>query len=509
MAVVESIQAAQGRRRLRVASPATLTPVGEVEVASADDVQAAVLRARKAQPEWAERGFRERRRLLERAIRVLVARQDELAEVIVAETGKPLTEVLATELLPACDALQFYAKRAKRILADRTIPLHLLKSKKLRISYRPLGVVGIITPWNFPFILSLNPTAQALMAGNAVILKPSEFTPLSGRLVAELLEAAGLPEGVFQCLSGDGETGAALVEADVDKISFTGSVRTGRRVAETCGRRLVPCTLELGGKDPMLVCADADLERAAAGAVYGAFSNAGQICVSTERVYVVDEVADAFVRKVLEKTAELRQGPDGESDVGPIISPAQLEVIERHVADARAHGARVLSGGRRHPDYLGLYYEPTVLSEVSQDMAVMREETFGPVLPIMRVRDEQEALRLANDTRYGLNANVWTRDKRKGEELARAIQSGSAVVNDCMVTYGVTESPFGGRKESGIGQVNGEAGLKGFCHAQSILIDRLGPKAEFLWFPYTARKAKLLRRMMRVLWGTPLGRWLA
>jgi acyl-CoA reductase-like NAD-dependent aldehyde dehydrogenase len=509
MAVVEPIQAGQGRRRLRVASPATLAPLGEVEVASADDVHAAVLRARKAQPAWAELGFRERRRLLERAIRVLLARQDEFVEVIVGETGKPVAEVLATELMPACDALQYYAKRAQRILADRTIPLHLLKTKKLRISYRPLGVVAIITPWNFPFILSLNPTAQALMAGNAVLLKPSEFTPLSGRLVAELFEGAGLPEGVFQCLPGDGETGAALVEAGVDKVSFTGSVRTGRRVAESCGRRLVPCTLELGGKDPMLVCADADLERAAAGAVYGAFANAGQVCVSTERVYVVDEVADAFVRKVVEKTSQLRQGPGGESDVGPIISPQQLEVIEHHVQDARTRGARVLTGGRRHPDYAGLFYEPTVLSDVSHEMAVMREETFGPVLPIMRVRDEQDALRLANDTAYGLNANVWTRDKRKGEALARAIQSGAAVVNDCMVTYGVTESPFGGRKESGIGQVNGEAGLKGFCHAQSILIDRFGSKAEFLWFPYTARKQKTLRRLMRLLWGTPLGRWLA
>ena len=510
MAVVETIESTEsGRRRLRIASPATLEILGEVEVASADDVRAAVERARKAQPAWAELSFRERGRFLERAIRVLIDRQDEFVETLVGETGKPVAEALATELLPACDALQYYAKRTQRILADRSIPLHLLKTKKLRIAYRPLGVVGIITPWNFPFILSLNPSAQALMAGNAVLLKPSEYTPLSGRLVAEVFEAAGLPEGVFQCLLGDGETGAALVDAPVNKISFTGSVRTGRRVAESCGRRLVPCTLELGGKDPMLVCADADLERAAAGAVYGAFANAGQVCVSTERVFVADEVADAFLRKVVEKTAELRQGPGGESDVGPIISPPQLEVIERHVADARERGARVLSGGRRHPDYPGLYYEPTVLAEVTPDMAIMREETFGPVLPVMRVRDEQEAVRLANDSPYGLNANVWTRDKRKGVEIARSLESGCAVVNDCMVTYGVTESPFGGRKDSGIGQVNGEAGLKSFCHAQSIVVDRFGAKAEFLWFPYTSRKARTLQRMMRWIFGTPLGRWLA
>jgi succinate-semialdehyde dehydrogenase/glutarate-semialdehyde dehydrogenase len=513
MAVVEAVESAASaegvRRRLRLASPATLEPIGEIEVLGAADVRAALERARKAQADWAELPVRERGRILERAVSVLLDREDELLDVIEGETGKPRAEALASELIVACDALQFYAKRSHRILADRTVPLHLLRTKKLRISYRPLGVVGIITPWNFPFVLSLNPTVQALMAGNAVLLKPSEATPFSGRLVGEILEAAGLPDGVFQCLLGDGSTGAALVESGVDKICFTGSVATGRKVAEACARRLVPCTLELGGKDPFIVCDDADLERAAAGAVYGAFANAGQVCVSAERIYVVDEVADAFVRKVVEKTAQLRQGPGGESDVGPIIWEPQLAVIERHVRDAVAKGARVLAGGRRNPEWPGLYFEPTVLVDVSHDMDVMREETFGPVLPIMRVRDEDEALRLANDTRYGLNASVWTRDRRKGARLARALESGSVVVNDCMVTYGVAESPFGGRKESGIGQVNGEAGLLGYCHAQSIVVDRLGSRSEFLWFPYTARKLKRLRRLLRFVWGTPLGRWIS
>jgi acyl-CoA reductase-like NAD-dependent aldehyde dehydrogenase len=510
MAILEPLESVAGaRRRYRLRSPATLEPVGEFEARSEADVQTALEVARKAQPEWGALPIDERGRYLQRAVRVLLARQDEFVAVIRRETGKPESEALAVEVLAACDALSYYAKRAKRILADRSVPVHLLKTKKLRISYRPLGVVGIVTPWNFPFLLSLNPTAQALMAGNAVILKPSEITPYSGQLVEELLRAAGLPEGVFQCLLGDGETGRALVEAGCDKISFTGSVGTGRKVAEACGRRLVPCTLELGGKDPMIVCGDADLERAAAGAVYGAFANAGQVCVSTERVYVVDQVADEFVRKVVEKTAELRQGSDGESDVGPMIQAAQLEIVDRHVRDAVTRGARVLAGGRRNPAAQGLYFEPTVLVDVDHEMAIMREETFGPVLPIMRVRDEDEALRLANDTRYGLNANVWTRDKRKGVELAKQIHSGSAVVNDCMLTYGITESPFGGRKESGIGQVNGEIGLRSYCYAQSIAVDRFGARSEFLWFPYTARKTKVLRRMMRLLWGSPLGRFLS
>jgi succinate-semialdehyde dehydrogenase/glutarate-semialdehyde dehydrogenase len=510
MAVVERAEAGpDGRRRLRLANPATLAALGEIEVADATDVRAAVERARKAQPEWAALSFHERGRYLERAIRVLIERQDEFLDTILSETGKPRGEALATEILTACDALQFYAKRASRILADRTLPLHLMKTKKLRIVYRPMGVVGIITPWNFPFILSLNPTIQALICGNAVVLKPSEVTPRSGRLVGDLFTAVGLPEGVLSVVLGDGQTGAALLDSGVDKIAFTGSVATGRKVAETCGRHLIPCTLELGGKDPMIVCADADLDRAARGAVYGAFSNSGQVCTSTERVYVVDEVADEFTRKVVQETSRLRQGAEGEFDVGAIIRPEQLDVIEDHVQDALAKGARVMAGGRRNPDCPGYFFEPTVLTDVTHDMRVMQDETFGPILPIMRVRSEEEALALANDSRYGLNANVWTRNKRHGTELARRIDSGCVVVNDCMLTYGVTESPFGGIKESGIGRVNGEQGLKSFCHTRSIVIDRLGGRSEPIWYPYTARKLKGLQRAMRAVWGTSLGRLLS
>ncbi len=510
MALAEAVNPApDGHRRLRLKSPATLEPIGEIECQTAGDVRAALERARKAQPAWGEASFDERARYMRRAVKVLLERRDEFVEVISRDTGKPDLEALGAEVLTACDSLEFYAKRTKRVLADRTVPLHLMKTKKLRLLYRPLGVVGIITPWNFPFILSLNPTVQALMAGNAVLLKPSEATPHAGHLVEELFRSAGLPEGLVSCVLGDGETGAALVEAGVDKISFTGSVATGRKVAEACGRQLIPCTLELGGKDPMIVCADADLERAANGAVFGAFANAGQVCISTERVYVVDEVADEFIRRVVEKTAALRQGPSGESDVGPMIWPPQLEIVERQVEDARARGAQILTGGRRNPDYDGLYYEPTVMTGVDHDMAVMREESFGPLMPIMRVRDEDEALRLANDSNYGLNASVWTRDRRRGAALAKAIESGGVVLNDCMVTYGIPESPFGGMKQSGIGRVNGEIGLKSYTQVQSIVIDRRSPKSEMLWFPYEGRKRRSLERVMRFLWGTPLGRWLS
>ena len=510
MALVERVEPTPGaRRRLRLSSPATLAFLEELEVDGAEQVHAAVERARKAQGEWAERGFAERGRVLQRALRVLLSREREFVERIVAETGKPAGEVLATEILTLCDSLQFYAKRARHILRERSVPLHLLKTKRLRIAHRPLGVVGIITPWNFPFLLAANPTVQALVAGNAVVLKPSEATPDSGRLVVELFEEAGLPEGLLQVVQGDGETGAALVEAGVDKICFTGSVETGRRVAERCGRQLVPCTLELGGKDPMIVLEDADLDRAARAAVYGAFSNAGQVCTSTERVYVVDAVADTFTRKVLEETASLRQGAEGEFDVGPMIRAEQIEVVEVHVRDALERGARLLAGGRRNPEQEGLFWEPTVLDDVSHEMRVMREETFGPVLPIMRVRDADEALAWANDSHYGLNANVWTRQKRRGAALAGSVESGCAVVNDCMITYGVAEAPFGGVKQSGLGRVNGEQGLLAMCHTQSIVIDRFGGRRELLWFPHSTRKVRWMRRAMRALWGTSLGRWLA
>ncbi len=498
-----------GHRRLQLTSPATGVELGSVEIQGAADVKAAIDRAHKAAPEWQATGFRERGRILQRALRFLVDHQEEFVDVIVGETGKPREEAIASEVIPACDALQFYAKRSKKILADRTIPLHLMRSKRLTVSYRPLGVVGIITPWNVPFLLALNPTVQALMAGNCVVLKPSEVTPFSGQLLERLFHEAGLPPDVFQLVIGDGETGAALVEGGVDKISFTGSVATGRKVGEACARQLIPCTLELGGKDAMIVCEDADLDRAAAGAVFGAFCNSGQICVSTERVYVVESIAHEFQQKVLEKTAELRQGPAGESDVGAIIHGPQLDIIEAHVADALERGATVLAGGRRNPDLSGAYYEPTVLAQVDHTMRVMREETFGPILPLMTVPNEEEAIRLANDSPYGLGGSVWTRDKGRGEAICKQIGAGGMTVNDCLVTYAVPEAPFGGRGQSGIGQVNGETGLRSYCHAQTILVDRVGSVSEFLWFPYRASKGRRFEQLTKLLWRTPLGRLLS
>ncbi len=510
MAIVQSIEpSGGGRRRLRVASPVTHEALGEIGVDNAAEVRAMVARARAAQPAWAALGFDARAKLMRRALGILIAKQDDYIDVIVGETGRSRGETIMMEIFAACDSLAYYAKNAKKVLRDHYVGLHLLRTKKLLMTYKPLGVVGIITPWNGPFILSLNPTVQALMAGNAVVLKPSEVTPFSGKLVARLFAEAGLPEHVLTVIEGDGETGAALVDSGVNKISFTGSVRTGRKVGEACGRNLIPCTLELGGKDAMIVCADANLERAAGGAVFGAFMNTGQYCCSTERIYVVESVADEFTRRVLEKAQALRQGKEGEFDLGPMIWPQQLQVIDKQMEDAVKKGAKVLCGGKRNQALGDLFYEPTVLTDVTHDMLIMTEETFGPILPIVRVKDEEEAIRLANDSSYGLAANVWTLDDKKAIAMAKRIDSGSICVNDCAVTYGVHEAPFGGRKASGVGQVNGETGLKGYAFATPVIIDRFNLKEEHIWYPYSADKTKVLKRIIRWIWGTPLGRFMS
>lgn len=509
MAIITPLEMPPGeRRRLALASPVTLEPIGEIEVQTHEDVVVAVERARKAQLDWARLPVAERVRPILRALQVLLARQEEVIDTVISETGKPRTEALQMEVFAVGDALNFYAKNAERILRTEKRRLHgvMRFMKRLRLVYRPLGVVGVISPWNAPFVLAINPSIQALLAGNAVILKPSEVTPFSGQLAGEILADAGLPMDLFQVLTGDGETGSALCRAGVDKVSFTGSVATGRKVAVACAEQLIPCTLELGGKDAMIVCEDVNLDYAAAGAVAGAFVNTGQYCCGTERVYVVDSVADEFTEKVVARVAQLRQGAEGEFDVGAIFWPRQLEIIESHMADAVERGARVLAGGRRNPDLKGLFYEPTVLTDVDHEMRIMREETFGPILPIMRVSDEEEALSLANDSEYGLSGNVWTRDVSKGVRLAERMESGSVCVNDMSMTYGIQEAPFGGLKHSGVGQVNGVTGLRGYCHAEPILVDRRGGKMSASHYPYSAKANSGMQKFMNFLWGTAVGR---
>jgi acyl-CoA reductase-like NAD-dependent aldehyde dehydrogenase len=494
MAQGASVVEAPARRTIAVRSPATLEPVAEYPVADREAVAAAVARGREAQARWAALGFEERARILRRVRDRFVDAKDQIADVVTAETGKPRHDVFSNELLYVCDAIGFWGKRAARFLADQHVRPHLMVTKKAYVSYLPLGVVGIIGPWNFPFTLTIGEAIPALMAGNAVVIKPSEITPGTAVTGARLAEEGGLPPGLLQIVTGYGETGQHLIEL-ADMICFTGSVETGRKVAARCGQLLKPVTLELGGKDPMIVLGDADVERAANACVWGGLMNAGQVCISVERVYVEAPVYDDFVRRVVEKVGRVRQGPPGQlAEVGSMTFPPQLDKVTRHVEDAVARGARVLAGGRRRPDLPGLFFEPTVLADVTHDMDVMRDETFGPVIPIMRVRDEEEAVRLANDSRYGLDASVWTKDLARGARIARRIQSGAVCVNDVLANFVVTDVPMGGMKESGVGYRHGPGGIRKFCAQQTVVVDRFGMKSEINWWPVTAGKAKLLRR---------------
>jgi succinate-semialdehyde dehydrogenase/glutarate-semialdehyde dehydrogenase len=511
MAIVEVAESPGPRRVLRLKSPANLETIGEIECAGAEDVRAAVERARKAQAAWAKLSFDERAEPMWRLLDLFVKRQDEIIDIVVKETGKARAEAIGMEVFSPCDSISYYAKNAKKFLAPEKRRIHGLMgfAKKLRVVFKPLGVVGLITPWNGPVVLAVNPTVQALMAGNAVVHKPSEVTPLSALLLKSLLDEAGFPPDLYQVVHGDGATGAALIESGVDKVSFTGSVATGRKVGESCGRLLIPCTLELGGKDAMIVCADADLERAAEGAVLGSCMNTGHYCCGTERIYVVEDVYDAFLEKVVERTRQLRQHDGGESDVGAVFWDRQLEVIEAHVQDALAKGARVVVGGQRNPELQGLYFQPTVITEVSHEMDLMTRETFGPILAVKKVKDEDEAVRLANESEYGLNGNVWTGDTEKGIALAQRIDTGGVCVNDMAITYGIPEAPFGGVKASGVGQVNGQSGIRGYCHAQPITADRKGKGKIQGGYPYTRKSEDGMQKFIRIWFGTRLARWLA
>jgi acyl-CoA reductase-like NAD-dependent aldehyde dehydrogenase len=490
--------------QIPVENPATGQTIGHVPDMDAAAVKHMVEVARAAQPAWAEMGFEARAKVFYRARKWLVDNRERVARTIVEETGKTREDAMLAEVLFIADSFGYWAKSAPKHLADEKVKSHspFMLGRKLMIRYQPRGVIGVIGPWNYPLTNCFGDGIAALAAGNAVVFKPSEITPFSTMLMQECMREAGLPDGVMQVATGRGQTGAALIE-HVDYVMFTGSVATGKKVAAEAANYLTPFSLELGGKDPMIVLKDADLERAANGAVFWSMANGGQICQAIERVYVEEPVYDEFVSKVVEKTRALRQGVPGEAgavDVGAVTFENQIHIMEDHMKDAVDKGAKVLVGGKRRPGE-GRFFEPTVVVDVNHDMKLMQDETFGPILPVMKVVDEAEALRLANDSRYGLNSSVWTKDIEKGTRIASQVQAGSTCVNDAVANYAAQELPFGGVKESGIGVRHSSAGIRKYCHSHAILVTRFAMKKELYWFPFTKRNAKILERILVWMYG--------
>ena len=480
-------------------APATGEEIGRTPVRTGEEVKAMVARARTAQEAWGALTYRERARHVLRARANLLRDMREVARLVARETGKPEAEAVSMEIVPLLDLMRHFAARTERMLADRRIGLgqYELMGRTSRLRYKPVGVVGIISPWNFPLSIPSGEIVMALMAGNCVVLKPSELTPFVGLRIAELFD--DLPAGVLQVATGDGSTGAALTRAGVDKIMFTGSVATGKRVAAASAETLTPIVLELGGKDPMIVLADADLDTAAHAAVWGAFANSGQACASVERCYVHASIAEEFTRRVVRITRELRQGDDRnqDTDIGAMSSRSQIEIVESHVTDATKRGARVLAGGGRARGLGELFFEPTVLSGVDHTMPIMREETFGPVLPIATFETEDEAIRLANDSAFGLTASVWTRDITRGQQLAERIEAGTVTINEVLYTHGLAQTPWGGFKQSGQGRTHGELGLLELVRPQHIHTNRIARLRDLWWFGYSPATLELFYGLAR------------
>jgi acyl-CoA reductase-like NAD-dependent aldehyde dehydrogenase len=494
----------QRTRTIEVTNPATGEAIASVPALSVEDVAGVVERARKAQPGWEALGFEGRGVILRRAQKWVLDNSERIARTIVSETGKAYEDGMIAEVAYAAGALGFWMKNAPKYLADEKLRSSnpFVLGRRLVVRYAPVGVVGVIGPWNYPLNNSFGDCIPALAAGNACVLKPASLTPLTSLFMAEGLRECGLPEDVFIVAPGGGDVGGELID-HVDYVMFTGSTEVGKKVMERAARTLTPVGLELGGKDPMLVLSDADLERAANAAVHYSMQNSGQTCIAVERVYVEEPVYDEFVSRVERKMRALREGPPagpGTVDVGAITSPPQVDLIDRHVRDAIDKGARALVGGRRGAGP-GDFYEPTLLVDVDHTMDCMTEETFGPTLPVMKVRDADEAVRLANDSRYGLQASVWTKDAAKGERLARMIEAGVVSVNDAQVNYVALELPMGGWKDSGLGSRHGADGIRKYTKRQALLVTRLAPKRDLHMLPYRERTTRMIERLLRFLYG--------
>jgi acyl-CoA reductase-like NAD-dependent aldehyde dehydrogenase len=479
-------------------SPLDGARLGAVETVRPEQVQSVVDDVASVQPFWAQLPLGDRARYMRRAGQAIIDQLDELAELLSREQGKVINESYVMELVPTIDSLRWLADAGPGILEDERIALPIfLKQKRARFTYEPLGVVGVIAPWNYPWSIPFGEVAIALLAGNGVVLKPASLTPLIGQRIQEVFEHAGVPEGLVRTVHGGGAVGHALVESSVAKIFFTGSVDVGRGVGEECARRMKGSVLELGGKDAMIVCADANLPNAVSGCLWGGFANAGQTCSGIERVYVVEDVAERFIEEVVEGAGKLRVGDplDWETEVGPMISPEQLRLVKELVDDAVAAGATLRCGGPDEP-----WYRPAVLTGVTHDMRIMREEIFGPVVPIVTVGDEDEAIALANDSSFGLGASVWTMNRAKGERMAARIQSGMVWINDHMFSHGACSCSWGGVKDSGLGRTHSKFGIYECVNVKLVTWEPSRTR-DFWWHPYDEALGKAMKASAKLLYG--------
>ncbi|MGB8954552.1 MAG: aldehyde dehydrogenase family protein [Tumebacillaceae bacterium] len=483
-------------------NPATGDVLGDLPEWTSEQIRDAAERARAAFPAWRDTPLAERLHCIRQMRQYLVDQADALAREIAQYTGKVPIEALTHEILLVIDSLHYYEQHAPAILSTKkTKTPILLFGNHSYIEYKPMGVVAVIAPWNFPFLLSVVPAISALIAGNTVLLKPSEAAPFMGKMFEAVFRASGFPDGVVQVVHGRGNVGAELIAAHPDKIFFTGSVATGKKIMSAAAENLIPCELELGGKDPMIVFADCNLDRAARAAVWGAFTNAGQVCLSVERVYVEESIYEPFMRKVRELTSALRLGVD----YGSMTFPPQLAIVDAHLQDALEKGAQVECGGRPLREGT-LYYAPTIVTGVDHSMRLMQEETFGPVMPVMTFRTEQEVIRLANDTEYGLNASVWSQDLGKAKRVASALISGNVCINEVISSIGNMHLPFGGVKHSGMGAYHAEVGLRTFSHQTSVMVSKGTKPREINWYPYTQDLYGSLHAIIRLLYA-PSKRW--
>ncbi|MDH6581926.1 acyl-CoA reductase-like NAD-dependent aldehyde dehydrogenase [Streptomyces sp. SAI-133] len=493
---------------IAVDNPATGAVVGHVADASAQEVAQAVARARQAQPGWAELSARSRAEFFTRGRHWLLTHQQEVIDSIVAENGKTQEDAIV-EIVYCVSAFAHWAKRARHYLADTKIrslsPFVLGRSMYTRRV--PLGVVGVIGPWNNPLINSFGDAIPALAAGNAVVLKPSEYTPLTALLMERMARECGWHKDVFQIVTGAGATGQALVDA-ADFVMFTGSTKTGRAVAARAGERLVPCSLELGGKDALIVLADASLERAVNVTLHGALCNGGQMCTSVERVYVEEPVYDAFVARLRQRFEEVTSGSPaglGSTDVGAMTFPPQMTIVEDHVKDAVSRGARVLVGGHAAPGP-GRFFEPTLLVDVDHTMKCMREETFGPTLPVMKVASAEEALRLVNDSTYGLQASIISSNMKRARHLAERLEAGCVTINDAQTNYMAFGLPMGGWKESGLGVRHGAEGIRKYTRLQAVSVNRFPTRRDLHMIPFDPSAYRSILRLVDLMYGNRLRR---